>query len=188
MIEKIKNNKALKIIVMVLKAIISFFIIVVISIIFIQRVSNNKLTLGGYSIYTIITESMVPKYDVYDMVLAKKISYHDIKVGDDVVYLGNKGDFADKIVTHQVIDIEEKGNEILFHTKGIANDVEDPVVTSSQILGKVTMKSKILSLVSRVVNNPYGFYFVIFVPFGILLVMEVIDIVNERKERKSSKK
>lgn len=188
MIEKIKNNKVLKIIMMIVKAIISFFIIVVISIIFIQRVSNNKLTLGGYSLYTIITESMIPKYEVYDMVIAKRISYTDIKVGDDVVYMGQKGDFADKIVTHQVINIEKKGNEVFFHTKGIANDVEDPVITSSQILGKVAMKSKILSLVSKIVNNPYGFYFVIFVPFGILLVMEVIDIVNERKEYKSSKK
>ena len=188
MIEKIKNNKVLKIIMMIMKAIVSFFIIVVISIIFIQRVSNNKLTLGGYSIYTIITESMLPKYEVYDMVITKKVSPNAIAVGDDVVYMGQKGDFADKIVTHQVINIEKKGNEVFFHTKGLANDIEDPLITSSQILGKVTMKSRILSFVSRVVNNPYGFYFVIFVPFGILLVMEVIDIANERKEYKSSKK
>ena len=58
MIERIKNNKVLKIILMILKAIISLFIVIVISIIFIQRISNNKLSLGGYSIYTIITESI----------------------------------------------------------------------------------------------------------------------------------
>ena len=166
---------------MIIKAIVSFFIIIVVSIIFIQRISDNKLTLGGYSIYTIITESMVPKYNVGDMVIAKKIPITELKVNDDIVYLGNKNDFAGKIVTHQIIEIEKKGNELYFHTKGIANMIEDPLVEENQILGKVIMTGTILSLISKIVNNPYGFYFVIFVPFAILLV---IDFIEEKKERK----
>lgn len=185
MIERIKNNKVLKILLMVVKAIISLFIVIVISIIFIQRISNNKLSLGGYSIYTIITESMAPEYKVYDMVVSKNINTKEISVGDDVVYLGEKDDFAGKIVTHRVIKKEIKRGKTYFHTKGIANDIEDPLVGENQILGKVIYKSKILSLISKIVNNPYGFYFVIFVPFAILLVMEVIDIIEERKEKKS---
>lgn len=185
MIERIKNNKVLKIVLMILKAIISLFIVIVISIIFIQRISNNKLSLGGYSIYTIITESMVPKYKVYDMVIAKDTAPNKIEVNDDVVYLGNKDDFAGKIVTHSVIKKEVKEGKNYFHTKGIANDIEDPLVGEDQILGKVVYKSRILSMISKVVNNPYGFYFVVFVPFAILLVMEVIDIIEERKEKKS---
>lgn len=169
---------------MIIKAIVSFFIIIVVSIIFIQRISDNKLTLGGYSIYTIITESMVPKYNVGDMVIAKKIPITELKVNDDIVYLGNKNDFAGKIVTHQIIEIEKKGNELYFHTKGIANMIEDPLVEENQILGKVIMKGTILSLISKIVNNPYGFYFVIFVPFAILLVIEIIDFIEEKKERK----
>ena len=178
MIEKIKNNKVLRILAMIIKAIVSFFIIIVVSIIFIQRISDNKLTLGGYSIYTIITESMVPKYNVGDMVIAKKIPITELKVNDDIVYLGNKNDFAGKIVTHQIIEIEKKGNELYFHTKGIANMIEDPLVEENQILGKVIMKGTILSLISKIVNNPYGFYFVIFVPFAIVLVMEIIDFIE----------
>ena len=107
MIERIKNNKALKILLMIIKAIISLFIVIVISIIFIQRISNNKLSLGGYSIYTIITESMEPKYKVYDMVISKNINTEEIVVGDDVVYRGMKDDFAGKIVTHRVIKKEK---------------------------------------------------------------------------------
>lgn len=179
MIEKIKNNRALKILYMIFKAITTLFIVIVISIIFIQRISNNKLTLCGFSMYTIITESMVPKYQVYDMVIAKNVDSSSIKVGDDVVYMGQKDDFKDKIVTHQVIKIDKNTGK--FHTKGLANDTEDPLITGDQILGKVIYKSFLLSLISKIVNNPYGFYFVIFVPFAILVVMETIDIVNERK-------
>ena len=74
MIEKINNNKALKIIAMLFKTIVSFFIIIVISIIFIQRISNNKVSLGGYSLFTVVTESMVPKYNVFDMIVEMKLT------------------------------------------------------------------------------------------------------------------
>ena len=159
MIEKINNNKAFKIIAMLFKTIVSFFIIIVISIIFIQRISNNKVSLGGYSLFTVVTESMVPKYNVFDMIVAKEVDTNDIKVGDDVVYLGKKSDFAGKIVTHEVIKIDKIDGNTYFHTKGIANDVEDPLVSADQIMGRISFKSHILSFISRVVNNIYGFYF-----------------------------
>ena len=119
------------------------------------------------------------------MVISKNINTEEIVVGDDVVYRGMKDDFAGKIVTHRVIKKEKLQGKTYFHTKGIANDIEDPLVEDNQILGKVVYKSIVLSLISKVVNNPYGFYFVVFVPFAILLVMEVIDIIDERKEKKS---
>ena len=182
MIEKIKNNKVLKVLTMIIKAIVSLFIVIVVSIIFIQRISDNKLSLGGYSIYTIITESMVPKYNVGDMVIAKKISPDELSVEDDVVYMGQKSDFAGKIITHQIIKIDTSNGKRTFHTKGIANEFEDPLVEESQVMSKVIMKSTILSFISKIVNNPYGFYFVIFVPFAILLVMEIIDFIEDRKD------
>ena len=61
-IEKIINNKVFKGIAVGLKAITSTLIIIVISIIFIQRVSDNRVTLFGYSMFTIFSESMLPKY------------------------------------------------------------------------------------------------------------------------------
>ena len=185
MIEKIKNNKVLKVLMMIIRAIVSLFIVIVVSIIFIQRISNNKISLGGYSIYTIITESMVPKYNVGDMVIAKKVIPDSLSVEDDIVYMGQKSDFAGKIITHQIIKIDSSNGKRIFHTKGIANEIEDPLVEESQVMGKVVMKSIILSFISKIVNNPYGFYFVIFVPFAILLVMEIIDFVEDRKDRKN---
>ena len=161
-IDKIKSNKFLRIIYKILKAITTLFIVLIVSIIFVQRISNNKVTVGGYSVFTIITESMVPKYQVGDMLLSKKIPTNEIKVGDDVVYMGKNGTFEGKIVTHQVIKIEKKGSELEFHTKGIANTIEDPVVHEKQIYGVVTTKLSILSLLSKLVNNIYGFYFIIF--------------------------
>ena len=52
-------------------------------------------------------------------------------------------------------------------------------------MGKVIYKSIILSFISKIVNNSYGFYFVIFIPFAILVAMEIIDIIEDKKDRKN---
>lgn len=177
-----KNLKVLKVILSLIKTIATFFIVCIFSIIFIQRISNNSLNLAGFSIFTVVTESMVPKYNVYDMILVKKVDTSNINVYDDIVYLGEKDDFAGKIVTHRVEKIESKDNKLYFTTKGINNDIEDPLVEESQVMGKVEHKLIFLSFLSKVINNPYGFYFLIFVPLVVIIFLEVMSSIEEKKE------
>ena len=183
-LKQIRENKVLRILLMILKAITSLLIILIVSIIFVQRVSNNKVTVGGYSMFAIVTESMVPKYEVGDMLIAKKVPFDEIKVKDDLVYLGKEGSFNGKVVTHQVIDIEKDGDKNLYHTKGIANTIEDPVVGQSQVYGVVVAKSNILSFLSKIVNNIYGFYFIVFIPFAVMIFLEFIDIIHDKEKIK----
>lgn len=186
-LNNIKNNKIFKIVSSSIKVVVSFIIIIIISIIFIQRVSNNKITLFGYSMFTIVSESMIPKYEIGDMVIAKKTDVSLINVGDDVVYLGDDGSLKDKVITHQVINKREEKNGYIFQTKGIANQVKDPEINGNQIYGVVLYRSKILSFLSKIVNNIYGFYFIIFVPFAILIFLELFDTINEKKLEKEKK-
>lgn len=187
-IKRIKENKFLNVLAMLTKAVCTFLIILVICVVFIQRISNNEMTLGGYSIYTVVSESMVPEYKVWDMVVVKKADPKTIKVGDDIVYLGKEGTFTNKIVTHRVIEIDKTSADIKFTTKGLANDIADPVIDDDQIYGKVLFKSDVLSFLSKLINNLYGFYFVIFIPFVIILFFEILDIMKEREQIKGSKK
>lgn len=179
--KSLKDNKIFKIVWTTIRTICIILIVLIVSVIVVQRVSNNKLTLGGYSIFTVVTESMLPKYKVGDMLLAKSRNINDIKVGDDIVYLGKVGTFNGKIVTHQVIKIEE-GNTRKFHTKGINNSIEDPIVEANQIYGVVVKKMSILSFISGLINNQYGFFFIIFVPIVILIFEIFIDVVNDKKK------
>lgn len=174
----------LKLLWKILKILLFILALVVFAVILVQRVSNNKATVGGYGIYTIVSESMVPEYNIWDMLFAKETDPADIQIGDDVVYQGKEGDFVDKIVTHRVIKKIRHGNNYTFVTKGIANDIEDPAIEQDQIYGKVVLKSAVLSFVSKVINNEYGFYFIVFVPIVIIVSLEVIDTANERKRLK----
>ena len=50
------------------------------------------------------------------------------------------------------------------------------------MLGKVIYKSVILSFLSHIVNNIYGFYFAVFIPLVIIIFLEILDVINERKK------
>lgn len=182
MLNKIRNNKAIKIIGNILYYILVVFIVLILLVVILQRVTKNNASIGGIRIFNIVTESMVPEYKVGDILISKSTSLDKIKVGDDIVYLGNKDTFTGKVVTHRVIDIEKnEDGTYLFHTKGIANTAEDPVVSGSQVYGVIIYKTVILSFISKIINNLYGFYFLIFTPLTILIVVKIIKIYQERK-------
>lgn len=171
-----------------LKVVVTFLIVLIFSVIFVQRVSNNSVNFFGYSLYTVVTESMVPEYNVSDMIIAKEVDPSTINIGDDVVYIGKVDDFKNKIVTHRVVNVIDKGDEYDFVTKGINNMIEDPEINENQILGKVLFKCSILSFLSRIVNNIYGFYFIVFVPLVVIIFLEVMETINDKKELKKERK
>ncbi|MEE3343053.1 MAG: signal peptidase I [Bacilli bacterium] len=177
----IKKNNPILILWKIIKGIATILIVLIVLTIFIQRLSNNKLSLAGYSIYTVVTQSMVPKYQVGDMLLSKSIDPDTIKIGDDVTYQGKEGDFAGKIVTHQVIAIDGTGPNKIFHTKGIANTAEDPTITGDQIYGKVVTKLTVLSIITKIISNIYGMFFFIIVPVVVIIFGIIMDVVNDRK-------
>ena len=187
-IREFAQNKIIRLIMMFIKTIITLVIIGVVSIIFVQRLSNNELTIGGYRFFTIVSESMLPKYKVGDMIISKKVDVDSIKVGDDLVYYGQEGTFKDKIITHQVTKIDIVDDKRQFHTQGIANTIEDPIVNENQIYGIVTYKSVVLSFLSNIINSTYGFYFLIFLPLVLMIFFEVLSTVKEEKDIYESKK
>ena len=175
-------KKVLKILWKIAKIAVWILVILIVSVIVVQKVSNNKLTVANYSIYNVVTESMVPKYNVGDMLLARRVDTNTLVVGDNIVYLGKEGTFNDKIVTHQIVQIDEEEGVRKFHTKGIANFIEDPVITADQIYGKILTKLNILSFLGRITSNQYGFYFVIIIPSVILVFQIFMDVVQSRKK------
>jgi len=182
MLAKIRDNKFLKILMTVIRTLITVFLLILICIIFIQRVTNNNFAIGGVRVFTIITGSMLPDYEVGDMIISIETSPDKIKVGDDVVYKGLVDDFSGKIVTHRVVEKKKKGSKYTFVTKGTNNTIEDPEISDEQIIGKVIYKTVILSLISKLINNTATFYCVIFIPFVFLVFLEILEIRKDKEE------
>jgi len=153
-----------------------------------QRFSDNNLSFFGYRMFTVVSGSMKPKYTIGDVLLAKETKPSKIKVKDAVSYLGKKGDFNGKVVTHEVIDIEKDENgKYLFHTKGTANLVEDPVVGEDQLYGVVVHRSILLSFVYKLILKPYGFMLLIIIPFFYIIGSEMISFLLSKEEKRRNK-
>lgn len=157
--KKLNISKIFKVLWNILSKIITILILFVSIIIVVQKVTNNKESFLGYRIFRVQTGSMIPKYNIGDVILVKEKDIDKIRVGDDVTYKGESGSVKGLLVTHRVIDIEEVDGKKAFHTKGIANNLEDPIVYGNQINGVVQTKLYILSLICLLLNNKYVFYF-----------------------------
>ena len=157
---------------------IFLFVMLIILIIFavVQKTSDNRKSIGGIKIFTVITGSMIPVYDIGDVLIVKEILPEEIKVDDDIVYQGEKGSFKGKTITHRVISIKKKddGNYGII-TKGVANLSQDPEINQTQVLGKVIFKVPIMSFILKIITNIYVW---MFIPVIILIRKNIKKIRN----------
>jgi signal peptidase len=189
-IKDLKKNKIFKIGMTILRILIGIVIVGFIIVVCLQRFSGNKISFFNYRMFTVITGSMKPKYDIGDVLISKSVNPSTIKVGDAITYLGNKGNLINKVITHEVVKIEKDANgKYLFHAKGRANLVEDPVVTENQLYGVVIYKSIILSLIYKIVGTTVGFYIFIIIPIIFIIGSEIITtLLNKEEERREGMK
>ena len=185
-VERKTRNKFLKFIWGIFVKILTIVIIFISIIIVVQKVTNNQESFFGFRIFRVQTGSMIPKYQVGDIILVRETDPDKIKIGDDVTYEGTTGAMKGMLVTHRVIDIEEVEGKKVFHTKGIANNLEDPVVSEEQINGVVQTKMYILSLICVLLNNKYVFYFCGILPLTIYVAFRIFKGKNvKRYEREN---
>lgn len=191
-IKKIKNSifgKVIKFLFNIVKWAVELLIIGIAAVIITQRVTNNEKAFLGFRIFDVATGSMEPEYAVGDILIVREKEPSTIEVGNNIVYLGSVGDYKGKIITHSVIKIEqnEKG-EYLFHTKGIANTIEDPIVNQKQLYGVVVQNNIVLAWLCKILTNRYGLYFFVIIPIILHAFREFIRIQTEKAEQEREEK
>lgn len=174
---KIINNKIVNGVFTAIEWIICLVLIVLILLTGFQRFSNQG-NFFGYRIYTVASGSMIPTYNIGDTLLIQEMDASKIKVGDAVTYKGESSGVDGLIITHQVIDVDRDENgKYLFYTKGIANNIVDPVVSEDQVLGKVVHRFFLLSILGRVTTNMTMLLVFVTIPIAFLIAIEIIKVV-----------
>ncbi len=175
------EKKIFRIVFKVIYQIIVIICLILAAVIIMQKVTDSNRSIAGYRIFRVITGSMEPEYDVGEVVISKEVPTKDIKVGNDIVYIGRNGEYSGKIIMHSVIaiDKDENGN-YNFHAKGLhSSSVEDPQIKENQIYGVVKYKSKILTVLYKLATNIYTVFVIILV-----LVLNVfIAFTGNRKDK-----
>lgn len=164
------------------KVLIALLILIMI-LTLVMRISGNKINILGINIYYIVTPSMEPTLKVGDMILSVNVKdYSKLEVHDVITYKGEVGSYKGKLITHEIIDIEEKEGKYTFTTKGTNNQDPDPLVSEEQVVAKMLFEIPFLGKIVTLLRNRIVFFFVLIVPLAIMLVFETKDLFQAFKK------
>ena len=181
LIRKIKENKILRFILVFVKTIITLVLILMLAVILVQRFSSNNFSVGGIRVFTIISNSMLPYYEAGDILILKEENPSNIKIDDNVTYIGKTGQVKGLVVTHKVIDKREEDGKYYFTTKGTNNEIADPEIDESQIYGKVVYKTVLLSALCKIMLKPAGYY-ILFMLVALVVSYQIVSTIFNKDE------
>ena len=141
----------------------------------------------AFSLYTIISGSMKPNINVYDVVVDGKVSNpEDIKVGDIITFTSSSSLTYGVTITHRVIAIDNSNGVYRYRTQGDNNLVpDDAYVEFGNILGKVLFKIPQLGRVQFLLLKAGSWLFVILIPsLGIVIydILKVLKLAGTKKK------
>ena len=145
----------------------------------VQRTSDNRKGIFGIKIFTVISWSMIPVYDIGDILIVKEVTPNEIHVDDDITYKGEKATVRNKTITHRVVSIdkEEDGNYKIV-TKGVNNLAKDPAINQTQVYGKVIGHISIISYILKIITNVY---FLALIPVMLFVRKKIKMLKNMEK-------
>ncbi len=131
-----------------------------------------------FGMYTIISGSMEPNIDVYDVVIAVEQDIDKIKIGDVITFISSWDLNYGYTVTHRVVGISKTSTgEVQLTTKGDNNPTSDGgKVTQTNLIGKVVGRIPQLGRLQSFLATKIGWFFVVFIPAAIIIILDVMKI------------
>lgn len=140
-------------------------------------------SLGNYSFMRTLTGSMEPAIPVHSFIVTEAVDPESLQVGDIITFRSTESKLKGALNTHRITSVYEEGGQLMFHTKGDANAVEDSEpVSSINVVGKVVFISAALGTVVSLFSNPLVFFPFVVVPLVLLLGFELVKLVKSTKE------
>lgn len=129
---------------------------------------GNKMPMPfGYGFSVVLSGSMEPELKVNDLVIIKKQKSYQ---SDDIIVYQDD----DLLVIHRLIEINGE-NAI---TKGDANEVNDPEISTAQIKGKMVMHIHFIGCVVQFIKSTIGTFLVL---LGAVIMFELPYVREKRK-------
>lgn len=142
------------------------------------------------SLYTIVSPSMVPTINVYDVIVNKKVTHpEDIKEGDIITFISTSNISKGMTITHRVVKIEENNGVYEFTTRGDNNPVTDSgKVKIENVLGKVILKIPQLGRVQYFLATKGGWLIAVILPAALIIINDIKKILKLSKAKNKVEK
>lgn len=145
-----------------------------------NQVARSKGAKPLVSIYSIVSESMLPAIEVYDVVVDIRVTDESsLKVGDIITF---KTDFIDTqgyTITHRIFKIDSDNGETKYYTKGDNNSIiDDGFITFDKIEGKVKYIIPDLGKMQVFISSKFGWLLIIFIPALGIIMMDIYRLIK----------
>lgn len=145
--------------------------------------SGEVPSLGSYSFMRTLTGSMEPAIPVHSFIVTEEVDPSSLQVGDIITFRATESSMEGALNTHRITSVYEENGQLMFHTKGDANAVEDAApVAAVNVVGRVVFVSAALGTVVSLFSNPLVFFPFIILPLVVLMVFEIAKPVKSTKE------
>lgn len=173
-------------IIIVLMIIASFFIFYVIS----GKLAQREGKTPPFGLYTIISPSMTPNIEVYDVVFVKNVDTNLLKENDIITFYSTNAFFGGTPITHrivEVLDIPDTG--LMFRVKGDANEeADEEKVIPENVIGKVLFRIPSLGKVQFFLASKTGWLIAILIPSALILIYDIIKLIKMISAKKKLEK
>lgn len=164
----------------ILTTVLMVSLIVLLVAMFIARASGNSLSIFGFRLYRVATDSMEPTLMVGDVILVRQADGDEIHKDDIISYKAEEGVMKGNIITHRVIlEPEEQDGKWLIQTQGDREGATlDPQITDDQVVGKYVRTMPIISKIYSFFLKPYGLItliVIILVLFGYEMISLIVS-------------
>lgn len=143
------------------------------------KVASKKGARPPINLYTIISPSMTPNINVYDVVVAVKTDTSKLKVGDVISFYTNEVNVNGLTITHRIYQIVEQDGGLYFKTKGDYNQYVDKwTVKENDIVGKVIFKLPQLGRIQFFLGSRGGWLIAILIPALAIIAYDIYKIIK----------
>lgn len=126
-----------------------------------------------FALYTVVSSSMEPSINVYDVVFIKKIDSSKLKENDIITFYSTNTLFGNTPITHRIVEIIQEDG-LKFRVKGDANVIEDEeLVLSENILGRVYFRLPGFGKIQFFLASKLGLFVAILIPAVFILFYDV---------------
>lgn len=136
----------------------------------------------GYKPFIVLSGSMEPSILAGDLIVTKRITPEDVKVGDVISFRVEK----DIVVSHRVTEIQNEGG-LAFLTKGDANTGMDATkVLPEKIEGLYIWRGAGLGKFALFLQTPIGMLLFVVTPLCLFIIYDIVAR-NRRNKNKSTR-
>jgi len=177
-----KNYRGLQGIFEIVKWILSIITILILigCLLFLEASKEDSVTFFGYRTLLVLSDSMrETDFKAGDLILIRRIDPKTIEKGDIICYERITDDQKTERITHKVRSVTaDQNGQRAFITYGTTTGADDPrLVYPEQIEGIYCLTIPLIGRIASSVNTVDGYLFFVLIPFSILILFEVLEMV-----------